>query len=204
MTGTTLAQALSKLDSNNDNHWTADNLPRLETVKMITGDASLTLESILEQFPDFKRQTAGVVIDSVVISPPVITPPVVIVKENLNETQRPTKKSLKNAIKETEKVLVGIDAEKEVLLTLEKDYYLAKAAYENQLAIVDKLISDSQNDLTPASDTQQSIKHYHAAQLQVLQSRQAKLTMIKDSGIDLKLLADDLRAPIDRPKARRS
>ena len=35
--------ALLKLDVQNNNHWTADGLPRLDTVKMLASDQTLTL-----------------------------------------------------------------------------------------------------------------------------------------------------------------
>lgn len=47
--------ALSKMDTSNDNHWTIDGHPRIETVKMFSGNASLTREMISQAAPDFNR-----------------------------------------------------------------------------------------------------------------------------------------------------
>lgn len=54
-----ITDALAKLDPKNDNHWTSDGLPRIDTVKMLAGDPTLTRESITAEMPNFSRQTAG-------------------------------------------------------------------------------------------------------------------------------------------------
>lgn len=46
---------LSKLDASNDNHWTAEGLPRLETLRMLVGDPSITRESVTLAAPSFSR-----------------------------------------------------------------------------------------------------------------------------------------------------
>jgi hypothetical protein len=193
-----LAQALSKLDPLNDNHWTQDGLPRLDTLKMLTGDQTITRDSITSQFPEYKRVGAGqVVLDPVVITAPVITPPVVHI-----DTSKVAESEVGDSL---EIVAEPSDLEKEqaYLAELERDYHDAKASYEAQLAVVDTLILDAQNDLTPAGDTQLAIREYLNRQQMVLKERQAKIQLINESGIDLKKLAVDLVAPIDRPKPKR-
>lgn len=50
--------ALKALDVTNDNHWTADGLPRLETVKMLASDQTLTREAVSTVAPGFTRAKA--------------------------------------------------------------------------------------------------------------------------------------------------
>jgi hypothetical protein len=52
-----IREALSKLDILNDNHWTADGLPRLEPVRMLVGNQSLSREEVTKAAPGFSRQT---------------------------------------------------------------------------------------------------------------------------------------------------
>lgn len=54
----TVIESLKQLDVNNDNHWTADGLPRLDTVRMIASDASLTRETLDTIAPGFNRANA--------------------------------------------------------------------------------------------------------------------------------------------------
>lgn len=197
-----LAQALSKLDPLNDNHWTQDGLPRLDTLKMLTGDQTLTRDAIASQFPDYKRTGAGqVVLDPVVIAPPVLTPPVV----HVDTSKVLADDSDLEEVDEPEMVADPsyLEREQAYLVELEREYHDAKIVYETQLSVVDRLILDAQNDLTPSSDSQLSIRQYLNTQQLVLKERQARMTLIKESGIDLKRLAIDLVAPIDRPKPRR-
>jgi hypothetical protein len=53
-----IKEALLKLDVSNDNHWTADGLPRIDTVKLLSADPSVTREVINEVLPGFTRETA--------------------------------------------------------------------------------------------------------------------------------------------------
>jgi hypothetical protein len=47
--------ALGQLDVGNDAHWTSDGLPRIDTVKFLVGDQSLTREDINKAAPGFSR-----------------------------------------------------------------------------------------------------------------------------------------------------
>ena len=51
--------ALKKLDVSNDNHWTADKLPRLETVRLMAGDQSISREDVDAAAPGFSKDTAA-------------------------------------------------------------------------------------------------------------------------------------------------
>lgn len=55
-----IKNALSSLDVGNDNHWTGDGLPRLDTVKMLSGDQSVTRDAVTQAAPGFTRTTAAV------------------------------------------------------------------------------------------------------------------------------------------------
>lgn len=51
--------ALQKLDAANENHWTQDGSPRLETVKFNNGGIAVTREEIEAGFPGFNKSTAA-------------------------------------------------------------------------------------------------------------------------------------------------
>lgn len=50
--------ALKKLDPNNNDHWTADGLARIDTVKALSGDTSLNREALETAMPGFNREAA--------------------------------------------------------------------------------------------------------------------------------------------------
>ena len=53
-----ILEALSKLDVANDNHWTGDGLPRIDTVRMLAGNPGIGRDDITKEAPDFSRQNA--------------------------------------------------------------------------------------------------------------------------------------------------
>jgi len=63
-----IVAALEQLDPKNDNHWTADLLPRLEAVKLLASDQSVTRAMIEEAMPGFTR--AGKAAVTVISTPP--------------------------------------------------------------------------------------------------------------------------------------
>lgn len=54
MTAKTIA-ALAQLDPKNDAHWTGEGFPRLETVRLFSGDSALSREQVTAAAPGFSR-----------------------------------------------------------------------------------------------------------------------------------------------------
>lgn len=52
-----IQNALSKLDAGNDNHWTAEGAPRLETLRMLAGDPSISRDDVNTVDQGFTRQS---------------------------------------------------------------------------------------------------------------------------------------------------
>lgn len=50
-----IKSALGQLDTSKDEQWTSDGLPRLDALKALTGDASLTREKVEAEAPGFTR-----------------------------------------------------------------------------------------------------------------------------------------------------
>lgn len=50
-----ILEALKKLDSSNDNQWTAEGLPQMAIMKLLVGDQSLTREAVEQASPGFCR-----------------------------------------------------------------------------------------------------------------------------------------------------
>lgn len=55
-----ITDALSKLDVGNDTHWTAEGAPRIETLRILAGDGTLTRDDINKAANDFTRDSARV------------------------------------------------------------------------------------------------------------------------------------------------
>lgn len=65
--------ALAKLDAGNDNHWTDDGLPRMETVKLLLGNPGITRDEVTRAAPGFSR--ANTALDAPAPAPAPSMPP---------------------------------------------------------------------------------------------------------------------------------
>lgn len=52
-----LKQALSKLNHQDDSHWTSDGLPRIDILAELTGDKELTRKAVTEASPQLTRES---------------------------------------------------------------------------------------------------------------------------------------------------
>lgn len=170
-----LQQALKLLDPANANHWTADGLPRLETVKFLGKLESVTRDEINAVAPGLTIATAPAL--GVPAAPPVAPPPPPASKAKADAA--PVVKaedeigSLKNEIARLEERLA--------------------AAHERQ----------AEDGHSPEENISSVIGQYHARQKEVLELRAKLLEEVRTSGMNLKLLSEKLKAPIDAAKARK-
>lgn len=50
-----ILDALSKLDKDNDAHWTSDGMPRLDTIRLLASDQGISREDVSKVAPEFAR-----------------------------------------------------------------------------------------------------------------------------------------------------
>ena len=53
-----IAEAVQALDPKNDDHWTAEGLPRMDAVEKLFGDDQITRQQVSDAVPGFTRETA--------------------------------------------------------------------------------------------------------------------------------------------------
>lgn len=200
-----IIDALKKLDPSNDNHWTADGLPRLDTVKMLSGDQSLTRDSIVAVAPGFARATAATwepgntVVAAATIAQPVA--PVVHVNAEISgpavteEVVAAVEQKSKTEIEELDALLAENRSKLEVLRAQkDKADSALTAALKEEAWLIEK-----RQALGPSAkqDNADAIRNYLASQVAMLDKRAQKKKMILESGVDLRELTANLRAPID-------
>jgi hypothetical protein len=225
--------ALLKLDVQNNNHWTADGLPRLDTVRMLASDQTLTREQVAVAAPGFSRATAtGYTAPSAEQQAPQMQSP-----QGSTEQQQSAAPAAPHAAPSTEQgpsslgkpddidagqaqqptmEAVGTGATDEILalqaelaeqeeLVREIRRHKAKvdAEFDKARKREDELRMKLES-LRPNDNTTHAIQDYLASQRKVLEQRAARQQMIKDSGISLKELASGLRSPLDSAMARRT
>lgn len=156
-----ILEALGKLDPTNENHWTADGLPRIETVRMLAGDQGITREQITAEAPDFSRETAALL--------PAETPSV--------EEQPQATDEVVDYSEAIEKAKAEVDRLTEI--RNEVTAALAKATKD-----LDDLI-DLQHKEGPVETTDTAIQGYLASQRAVLEERARRNKVLAESGVTL-------------------
>lgn len=227
-----ILEALKALDTKNDNHWTADGLPRLDTVKMMAGDQSITRDQVSAAAPGFQRSNAAdYTPPETPATPAQAAQPAAQPQQaagqgdsggegpNAPQPEANAASATGASQGETEQpeVAGGAGSATDEIEALE-------AALAEKTASVDDLrhrISDltkqfeaerqEEDDLRarveklrPRSTNADAIQDYLAAQRKRLEERGARQKLLAESGVDLKELAKDLKSPLDSAMARKT
>lgn len=228
-----IVEALLKLDVKNDNHWTADGLPRLDTVKMLASDQTLTRDSVAAAAPGFSRTTAtgytapsaeqqapqaqgqggsGEQQQSAAPAAPQTAPQAAQATESdqraddldAGQAEQPKMEGSAGVATDDIAALEAALAEQEELVSKIRAHKVeVDKAFEEARAKEDELRVKLE-EARPQRSTGNDIQDYLAAQRKNLEARAARQQMIRESGINLKELASNLKAPIDAVRARRN
>lgn len=227
-----ILEALLKLDVQNNNHWTADGLPRLDTVKMLASDQTLTREQVAVAAPGFSRTTAtGYTAPSAEQQAPQTQGPQGSTEQqstapaaqqtapsteqgtssldkpddlDAGQAQQPTMEAVGTGATDEVAALQAELAEQEELVSeIRRHKVKVDAEFDKARKREDELRMKLES-LRPNDNTTDAIQGYLASQRKALEQRAARQQLIKDSGISLKELASGLRSPIDSAMARRT
>lgn len=188
--------ALKQLDPTNDNQWTAEGLPRLDSVKFLSGEDSVTREQVTAASPNFNR--SNLTFNAALPSEPhsnvptgVMQPEEVAVETPVAVDLGPSHKNLaevREAIAEMQNKRAKIDSE-----LLQAEQY--------ELEVASKI---DQN--TPPVPTTNAVKGYLEQQKANLVAKAAQKAALRESGVDmdeLKKIAGGLKSPLDTALGQR-
>ena len=197
-----ITDVLGKLDPANDNHWTADGLPRIETVRMLAADQTITREDITMEAPAFTRKA----LEAMALTPPAapvppaaVAPPVAPVPQ----TQAAETAKDNETVVQDEQAPIDYDAQ----IAMAQDE-LHQALIARDLA--QEVVNDKQNDLDelisakhaydPSDSNATVIQSYLKSQGEALTERGRRATVLRESGVtlaDIKNLIPQA-SPLDR------
>lgn len=216
-----ITDALSKLDPANDNHWTQDGLPRLDTIKILSGDPSLTREQVTAAAPDFNRgaaqaaaaaQQAGA--GTTPAAPTEPAPQGAATAATGTETPPPAPPAPpESELPNLNPPPVAEDAnDADTLSAKLEQAQLNLSDAQDRLELARQELTDAQNEVakleaqikeeTPAGAN--PITEYLKRQQKDLEERGVRKALIKESGLDLKQLAKDLKSPLDAAMERKN
>ncbi|MFA7175014.1 MAG: hypothetical protein WC340_16700 [Kiritimatiellia bacterium] len=216
-----ILEALGKLDGNNDNHWTADGLPRIDTVKMLAGDQTLTRDSITAVSTGFNRAAA---LEGTAPQATAQAPQEVASKGNTEPTATVAPATVQTATTEpTEGAVEGSTEQDEHAELHEVDHEAALAHAHAELAEAQSFLAAAQDlydekqrllddainareDAGAGESNADAIQGYLASQRKLLEERSERGRALRDAGFTPKSLRDLLptRSPIDQALARKT
>lgn len=186
-----ILEALSKLDVANDNHWTGDGLPRIDTVRMLASNPGIGRDDITKEAPDFSRQNAVIPTSAPTVIKAVA--PAVAAPQNVA-----TEEVVGKQVEKPE------DLDEQIAVLREKleeaNQYLSKATeyrakVQNEL---DDLINLKESS-TGGQCTMTAIQCYLKSQQGILNDRARRTRALQESGVtiaDIQALIPQ-GAPID-------
>lgn len=222
-TAAQIAAALAKLDISNDNHWTADGLARLETVRMLAGDQSLTREAVTAAVPGHSRASAYAAAQAAPSATPdpaanaaqgtpaaATTPETGDMAADDTDTGLPPVLAPEGKAAEPAFDFAQTDelhAAQEQLDILRKAKIEADAAYNAQVAVVDALIVTLEKSRQAQQSTPAAIQQYLASRRENLQARGEHLTRVRSFEKEIGAKLADLlpkRSPLDNAMSRKN
>lgn len=196
-----ILDALLALDVGNDEHWTADGLPRMDAVEALTGEKGITRQQVTAAKPGFSRAIAITAqeegegeLEQESGGEPATDAPEEAEQEQVEDAGQPEAAAAKKALTKAQAEL-----EKLRKVSLEAEAKFAAKSKE-----VDRLLAENEkiDAETGANSTSAAIRGYLNQQQKNLQERARRIRAIQESGVDLTNLTRGLKAPIDSAMKR--
>ena len=189
--------ALQKLDLQNNEHWTADGLPRIDTVRMFAGNPGLSREDITKAAPDFSRQ-------SPVLNAPLPDAPPAPVSaapqpepQQLDQQPEPPAPSSSSyaqpAIKQANELSEGVVGDpleraladaRELMEMARQEVVAAQEKYKEAQRVVDDLINEREAG-GQGESTMTAVQSYLKSQQGLLNERARRARVLQESGVTL-------------------
>ena len=201
-------EALGKMDPMNDNHWTSDGMPRIDTVKFLAGDPTLTREMVTAEAPDFTRQALLAMQATASATPPAVptetAPAVAAAAAPVVTEQAGAPVTIAQPVERVVDYDAAIDAAQRTLqaaITLRNEANDKVTEAQNAL---DDLINEMHAS-GEAETTMDVIQGYLRSQAGVLQERARRAQVLKESGVTLEDIKNLIpqASPLDQALARK-
>ena len=199
-----ILDALKKLDVENANHWTTDGLPRLETVRMLAGNQSITREQVSLAAPGFTRTTAGFAAavepaDSVETEEATESEPV---PDSAPSVPEPAPEPEPVSPTGDDTLRFELTKQERVVQDLRMRIAQMQVEFNKQRQIEDDLRARF-NASIPQQKAGEAIQGYLAAQRAALKRRHDRKAELRAKGVEVEDLKSLMKSPIDEAMARK-
>lgn len=207
-----ILSALLQLDTNNDDHWTSDGLPRMDAVEAILGDKGITRQQVTAAKPGFSRTIAAATAAQAQGSqgstePAAKTAPVVAKQPSVTPTTAPAEEAVTEQVEDAgdaqgaEARAALTQAQKELQELQAKGVEIAEEIKAKSLEV--DALNDALIAVVGQETTVDAIQGYLAQQRKTLTERANRIQAIRESGVNLADLTRNLKAPIDAAMVRK-
>lgn len=214
-----IGAALQQLDSSNDNHWTADGMPRLDTLKALTGETDITRAQVTEVAPFFSREnptleTPPEVLNPpspdappVAAAPPVTAPPEEVVAPEPEVAEQPAEPdsvvSTENEDDHIAELQTALAATREGMQEAATAIDAAQQAY-NKLVNQEAEIDEELGKLVGVESSGDAIASYLESQKRLVSEKVNRFKQLKESGVlEVVNSLGKMRAPVDVAMSRK-
>lgn len=164
-----IEQAVLELDPDNVNHWTTEGLPRIETLKLLTGDSTITRDAINTAAPNLTRETLAAQLQSEAEEGPDESDTNVVTEEEFDELED---------LVDVERTLVSVKQQISAIQTEISERQAALTVLIQREADLDNILTTSK----PKQNMNPEIAEYLAAQTRHEQDKAAKIQALRESG----------------------
>jgi phosphohistidine phosphatase SixA len=185
-----ILEALAKLDTANDNHWTKEGKPQLAALRLFAGDQALTQQAVDLASPDFSRPLSNQGESTSVTQNASVEGSAGAGKTDTQVEKSDEELSPKTAFNIAKKTLVEAEARKAA----------SDQAYQAAITQVDKCI-DALEKSVGKQTLATHLSDYYGRQKEIAAERVRRKEALK--GIDIKELIAG-KAPIDAAMARKT
>ena len=203
--------ALQQLDSSNDNHWTADGMPRLDTIKVLTGE-EVTRAQVTEAAPYFNRTNPTTEVPPEVLDPPAPAgadattadaPPITTEEKDEEPVEAAAPLVVTVNDEEVGELQGALTATREAMVEAEAAITAAKDTYQ-KLVNQEVELDDKLGELVGVETSGDAIRGYLASQKKLVADKVNRFKQMKDAGLGEVLNnLGKMRAPIDEAMARK-
>lgn len=202
-----IREALAKLDTSNENQWTGEGLPRIDTIKFLAGGMTVTREDISRAAPNFTRENPTLETTTAAAAAPLATAtdtgtgaseqtaPAGVAAALPADTSTQGEHNGDAEGPYLEEIDSSAPLEKQLALAQERLAQLQQAKVRFDAIYAEAVqqhdaIADAIHERDNAESSGSAVRDYLDSQMRERDAKAAKMRAIAESGLDIKMIRE--------------